>query len=537
MQIFAGLDRVHGTYEIPPDAKADERGKVKGRAVTKESPVTRELWERHLAGEGRGLGIVPIMDDGTCWFGCIDVDDYNIELDAWVAKIKTLGLPLILCRTKSGGAHLFIFFAKPVPAGLLASKLRDWVDAFGLDPRTEVFPKQDKLEDHNEHGSWINMPYFGGNRTTRYAMGKRGLSPEEFLAYVERETVPDAAALRALEPAARLRRGNQSGSAAVATARGQGEDAPPPPPEAPPHELLPEAPPCLLTLAEEKFPEGSRNNGLFNLAVYARKAYPEGKWQPLVLRMNQELMANPLPENEALTIIRSVEKKKYGYKCKDQPICSVCDKKLCATREHGVGRGASIRDVDLEFGDMVKVMTKPVIWLWTIDNEIVEFETADLRNQGRFQDRTIEVLNKYPPPIKPTAWRNMIQDRIANAKTMEVPDDATAAGQLWDFLAKFCTARAAGRNMDELLMGKPYTSTGDGARSYFVSSDFVAYLIQQRFPNRVSERLVYLWLRDRDLKTHHEVIKGKPLNFWSVPAFRTQTKEHDVPRQEPGDAM
>ena len=70
--------------------------------------VTDQLWSQHLAGEGPSLGIIPIMADNTSRWGCIDIDTYPIDYRKIINSIRTLQLPLVPCRSKSGGLHIFL---------------------------------------------------------------------------------------------------------------------------------------------------------------------------------------------------------------------------------------------------------------------------------------------------------------------------------------------------------------------------------------------------------------------------------------------
>ena len=98
--IFSGLHRAYGQY-ISGDLK---NGKQGGNAYIKKDTVTDTLWQNHLEGKEPSLGIIPIRDDSTCSWGCIDVDTYPLEHNKIVEKIRRLELPLIVCRSKSGGA-------------------------------------------------------------------------------------------------------------------------------------------------------------------------------------------------------------------------------------------------------------------------------------------------------------------------------------------------------------------------------------------------------------------------------------------------
>jgi hypothetical protein len=186
--LFAGLTRAFGQYVIPKNAKANARGKVEGLATTQsDRSLALADYETHLAGE-RGLGICPLRDDGTCSFGAIDIDVYPLDPKDVREDSQHYGLPLVLCRTKSGGLHCYVFFKEPVPAKLLRRKLSKWAAALGY-PKAEVFPKQDAI-DTVEFGSWINLPYAGGERSLRYAYGYDGaLTPDEFLDFAESKRI------------------------------------------------------------------------------------------------------------------------------------------------------------------------------------------------------------------------------------------------------------------------------------------------------------------------------------------------------------
>ena len=104
--IFSGLTIAYGQYQ-----KGDRgtNGKLKGKAFIVRKNVTDKLWEDHLAGTPPALGIIPIREDNSCCWGCIDIDVYNLKHHSLIKTIRNLKLPLIVCRSKSGGAHIFLF--------------------------------------------------------------------------------------------------------------------------------------------------------------------------------------------------------------------------------------------------------------------------------------------------------------------------------------------------------------------------------------------------------------------------------------------
>ena len=81
-------------------------------------------WQQHLDGEV-SLGVIPLKDDETCQWGCIDVDEYPVDMKSLQKLIKQMQLPLVPCITKSGGVHLFLFTEEPIEAIKLRDKLEE----------------------------------------------------------------------------------------------------------------------------------------------------------------------------------------------------------------------------------------------------------------------------------------------------------------------------------------------------------------------------------------------------------------------------
>ena len=66
---------------------------------------------------------------------------------------------MIVCRSKSGGAHAFLFTKEFVPATVMRVKLKLIASAMGF-AGVEIFPKQDYIRvDRGDTGSFLNLPY------------------------------------------------------------------------------------------------------------------------------------------------------------------------------------------------------------------------------------------------------------------------------------------------------------------------------------------------------------------------------------------
>jgi hypothetical protein len=150
--IFEGLDRAHGVTIV---GESNGNGtKVKGKSFVKREPVTNELWQKHLDGVD-SLGVIPINDDNKCKWGCIDIDSYaGFDHQKLINKIKQFKLPLIVCRSKSGGAHVFLFTKDYVSASLMQDKLNEIRSVLGYGG-SEVFPKQRELKSKDDTGNFL----------------------------------------------------------------------------------------------------------------------------------------------------------------------------------------------------------------------------------------------------------------------------------------------------------------------------------------------------------------------------------------------
>jgi hypothetical protein len=170
--IFTGLDRAHGVTYV--DKKGADGQKIKGKSFVTREYVTDEMWSKHLQGTEPSLGIIPITDENTCKWGCVDIDSYaGFDHKKLIDKIKTLHLPLLVFRSKSGGAHVFLFTSVAVEAKLMRDKLLSISAVLGYGG-SEVFPKQVELKSQDDTGNFLNLPYFNGDKTTRYCFNDKG---------------------------------------------------------------------------------------------------------------------------------------------------------------------------------------------------------------------------------------------------------------------------------------------------------------------------------------------------------------------------
>lgn len=491
-QLFQGLNRAHGR-SIVGDRVDPRKGKRKAKSWTVLEPVTPELWEGHLRGD-EGIGIIPITDDATCIWGAIDVDQYDLDLGSLEEKVKELRLPLLTCRTKSGGAHLFLFLSEFAPAQLVKTKLTDLAIAVGY-PGVEVFPKQITLANERDVGSWLNMPYFGSDATERYALrdGKR-LKLKEFLDRAEALRITPEQ-LASLDP--------------------------------PIKSEFQDGPPCLQQLSTQGFPEGTRNNALFNLGVYARLRWPDD-WKRKVEEYNHAYMDPPIESAEVQETIKSLGRKGYRYTCNQPPICNACNRGLCLGRKFGVAGGGTEEGAnDIQIGNLVKYLTDPPTYILDVDGRRIELLSDQLLDYNKFRKLCWERLNKLPPRRKSATWEVIINSLGENIEEIEAPAEASMEGRIWHLLEEWCTQYSTAKSREELLVGKPWD---DGTYTFFQSTDFESFL-DHKGVRDVKGRRLWSILRGRGLKNGEFNIKGRCVRWWKVPSFEVSEEPLEVPRK------
>jgi hypothetical protein len=478
MTLFKGLDRAYGTYSLVRSSKTD-KNKILGEAITKHAPVTEQLWEDHLAGR-TGIGIVPIRDDSMCFFGAIDVDVYDLDYVPTLKLIEDNELPLIPCKTKSGGLHLYTFLSEATPASLVRQKLSHYAALLGF-AGSEIYPRQNEvLSERGDIGQWINMPYFDAENTVRFALDKNneGLSIKQFVerALASRKTMAEFEAFTvALLPD------------------------------------LSDGPPCLQYLVTRGFVAGTRNDGLYNLGVYLKKQSPDS-WAQLLNDFNIKFFDPPLLSNEVEGVVKSLKKKEYDYSCSKAPLKPHCNSGLCRTRKFGVG---ALLDMPV-LTALTKYDTNPPIWFVDVDGGgRLELETNDLQNQMRFQKICLDSLNVLTPIVKPGVWHNIIKALLDKVSIIEATEDSSPSGQLKELLETYCISLVKAKKVDELLIGKPWTSQG---RTYFKLSDFLAFLDRKKFKAFTSNKITAI-LKDIGGEAELMKIRGKNVNIWSIPQF------------------
>lgn len=483
-RLFRGYGKAYGRYTV---RRQDERGKKTGAARTIHEPYTVEVVEEHLSGGEVGIGVVPLLEDNTCAWGAIDIDVYTIDHAALERQCLSAGLPVVVCRTKSGGAHLYLFLKEPAPAELVRRRLEEWSAVLGHGG-CEVFPKQVNRAFEEDTGNWINLPYQGGSATVRYAYRDgKALDLDEFFALAEERAATEADLAVERQAA--------------------GEEA----------DLFYEAPPCLQHLyASGGFGEGMRNDGLFNVAVYLRKRYPDD-WRPRLNDYNARMCHPPMDHREVSVIEKSASRKEYHYRCSHPPIKSHCQKRTCLARRFGVGDSGYGSNVMI--GGLTKFVTDserdPATWAIEVNGHRVPMSTTELMSPDGFNRRAMEVCNSIPVTMPKPRWQKELQKLLADCDVQELPPEAGPSGMTWEFILQFLTQPQQAKDEAEVLLGKPYRESG---YIHFRGRDLHEYLLYRRVSYGQTQADLWHLIRKKGGIKFFRNINGRGVNLWRLPA-------------------
>lgn len=487
--LFTGGEEGYGRW----NPKKVERGEDPVSTWKGAAPL--EAYEQHLKGE-IGLGIAPATTQGVCHFAAIDIDIDNINHAELYSLVQQHGLPLHVCRSKSGGAHLYMFMRPPLPATKVIATLKQWAATLGF-PRSEIFPKQAKLSVKNK-GSWINLPYFGGDNTTRYCIGPHGaLTLQEFLDSIQY-----------FDPDKPIK-------AEVAEVV---------------HEA--EMPPCLKTLAQNPLPPGSRNTVMFNMAVFYRKSQPHN-WEDAVNKHNIQHCDPPLQWREINTIVQSAARAKYHYTCEQEPMCGLCDRTACQKLPFGVGHKAWQEPGtfdELLVTKLRKISSKPPRYVVEVNGRDLEIAAEEFLTFNVFRRIVYTTMDLMVQPMKQQQWEQLIKEITASKIDIEAPEDASFDGLVLERFHDFLALRERAINREDILRGLPYL---EGDTILFKASDFKRHLQIYKM-DKLEPSYMFSILKNAGC-THTRVrVSGKLMLLWQYPLNKanTQTEDFEIPQFE-----
>ena len=457
-QLFRGKTNTYVKNELPRE-KPEEGKKIKTNVTNNEGKVDKDLLLNHL--EGRfGVGICPVNAEGKCYFGVLDIDYYQPKIKRVLHFIREYQLPLLPCRSKSGGLHVYLILSKAVSAKTMRETLAQISYYFSLDTiygngKVEIFPKQEKAEGF---GSSITLPYFNAEKPYTYLLDLDGnpFTFKEALDYIQGHLTSIDNVKEALSK-------------------------------------LPfsDAPPCIqrILLSEEVGGEDSgRNNFLFSYAVYAKKKYNSG-FEDYVKEINNGFSV-PLEESVVNQICESVKNNEYLYKCKDIPCKAFCNKSDCRKREYGLGKDKG-HFMDVDFGQLYRYKTAEPYYIWKLRlqgqeawKDVVFKDEGYLLDQRNFAKMCVRYLNKAPYHVSDNDWCNTLNSVLPNIIDVEVKQETDTSGlsMLQNAFVEYLSNKQSRRDSPyQINVGLCVRQTVNGVSKYFFTHiGFANYLRNQK---------------------------------------------------------
>jgi len=415
--------------------------------------------------------VVPINSENKTKFIVIDIDVYKKSSEQLVIDaINKSNLPLTVFTSKSGGYHIYLFFNVPIPVKKAKGYIEKFIRLLAIDNLCkndnkmglEIFPKQNTL-DGDKKGSWINLPYYGEyseNQTRQYMINKgEKIDLEEAVLLIKQYK---RVSVKELDDFMN-------------------------------NLWYKDAPPCLQSTYYLKGVNENRNNLLFSWGVYFKKVN-EDDFETNLYRINQSLI-EPIDEKELeKTVIASVRKKAYAYKCTEAPCINFCNKSECKKRTYGIGDGGFITDLD--FGELRQIMTDPPHYEWHVNNVNLIFKTEDeLLNQHIFKKICVRMLHHAPYTLKSTEWLKIVNDALANINIEKVDyqTDMSAGSVLRRHFSDFILKRAHATDIFQVTQGRVFITDGG---YFFRARDFQDYVHTTKQFREIINVGLYIFLKN-----------------------------------------
>ena len=355
IKIFEGLDRAYGQFK-----RNDSRisVKVEGKPWVEHKSPQRNLWENHLRGIGVSLGIFPLTDDGTCKWGAIDIDVDDLDYEELLKKIRELKLPLIMFRSKSGRAHVYLFMKNFTSAEEVRLVMKKFASKLGLaDKLDRIYPMQTELGE-KDTGSWLNLPYFNHEEGSRYAYKDDfdAASIEEFFEMHKKyaQESLDEYLVEEIKTTKKVKSTNLESL------------------------FIPCQNNCLKFNNNKVPTDIGRNDFLLHSFVWAKRAETQTKKieeykhldaKGLLKHFNKNYLKEPLSEAEMEKTIFKSEDKEYKFLCKRPNIKKYCDASACVRHTCGISPEQAVELVEAKeaLGQITQYCSDPPIFYESVD--------------------------------------------------------------------------------------------------------------------------------------------------------------------------
>jgi hypothetical protein len=195
----------------------------------------------------------------------------------------------------------------------------------------------------------------------------------------------------------------------------------------------------------------------------------------------------------------------YQYKCKEAPMCGLCDKAACLTRKFGVGDGEGIEhDMIQSVRRVVDDIPYYIVTALGVDGKPVEFSMGpELMSAKGFVTAMFLYAQrciKLPPKFR---WMDYIRPMVETCEAVEPPQALSNSGRVRELFREWTMRHCPStRDLDRVDTGSPFYDSEMGA-IIFRGSGFDRHL--QRNGIRLKDRELWPILKDQLRISYHTV--------------------------------
>ncbi len=474
-------------------------------------PVTLKHYEKHLKGEVN-LGIYFVLDDHTCHFAAIDLDEKNFDKAKAIRdELARNSIPAYIAESKVKGFHIYCFAFERFKAVEIRRVLQHILNKLNF--KCEVFPKQDYHQPDDPPsekypkgkkypGNYINLPSFGYTRPflsgdtrqveLKVALERIKFVPQEVIDRVLK-TIPEAipqekpVTKRQTKPKGKL--------------------------------------PCFEKMMAG-VPEGCRDEVAFRLAVHLnRQGMPPQLTESTLLKWDAEYNRPAIGSTMIRQKIKQAYTGKYGLGCLNdliQPFCEQ-DCPIYRKRHTEIDRRKMAGGKEIEIMGLSRLGTHPASFDLTIDGSKLTLSPGDLLSLRKVKAAAIETLSYVPfPGMKTSEWEVLINSLLAEVKQEPAPPDASAQARYVECVYDWLETAPGAERQEDVEAGRP-VKREDGY--FFRMKDAVNYLAKH---HRLSVEPSELYRVVKNAGGGTKTIRlGKLFKLWSLPIRKEEEEKEE----------
>ena len=248
-----------------------------------------------------------------------------------------------------------------------------------------------------------------------------------------------------------------------------------------------------------------------------------------VHKFHHDYFEEALRPREIEKIIKQADKKDWGYKCKDQPMCSFCNKSKCRLRKFGIGESSVITDV----GNVTQYGTNDdAIYHITINQEsTIVCTVEELYDQHKFRKKCLVKTKSMPPMMSRTDYDAFVTSLVSKAIEVKTDQEMTPEGQFKIILSKYISNQANAVDLDDILTGQCFVD--DGENKVFFRIDQLQEYMRNRKYSALRTNQVAVFIRQLGGDCTKRKLNNKPGQLvWFVDNDKFNTIER-IEAEEP----